>query len=489
MTRLSSKTPTTQTIKKFQYDRSKLKPGIMHFGPGMFHRAHQAFFTDHILNEGQSEWAIEGVELRDHDYAQKLNEQDGLYTLIVRGSDHDTFQIIGSILHVLYAEHDAQKILDKMTDPDIKIFSLTVTEKGYCLSTATGRLDINHPDIQHDLKNPHNPKTVIGYLVEGLSRRREKTKAAITVLSCDNLSENGTKLKNVVLDFAAERDPELKNWIESNVPFPCTMVDRITPKATDKTVKDASTAIGADDLCAVETEPFAQWVIEDNFANGRPDWDKAPQVLFVKDVLPYEDMKLRMLNGSHSLLAYLGFSAGLKYVQDVMKNENFAKLVKTHMMAASRTLAPVPGIKLEDYADQLCERFENKSIFHETYQIAMDGTQKLPQRIFTPAVIALKAGEDAKTYAVAVAAWMYYVAKGGQKDAPYAIRDPREDELKECVQNIPFAANEICKNLMALPHFVPAELLQNKTWLAVVEDYLDTMIKQGAMNFINQIKL
>uniref|UniRef100_UPI0028B06FC7 mannitol dehydrogenase family protein n=1 Tax=Rhizobium sp. TaxID=391 RepID=UPI0028B06FC7 len=354
------------------------------------------------------------------------------------------------------------------------------TEKAYGFDAAIGGLDLKHADIAADLANRHAPRGVIGYLVEGLARRRAKGVAPFTPLSCDNLPSNGAVLKRLVIDFAGRVDPELKAWIESNVPFPSTMVDRITPASTEATYRDAETLIGRVDLVAIETEPFTQWVIEDRFANGRPQWEKAG-ALMVEDVSAYEKMKLRMLNGAHSLLAYLGYIGGYEFIRDVMDDTGLAALARRHMNAAAATLDPVPGIDLEAYADELTARFANKAIAHRTYQIAMDGTQKLPQRLLEPATEALADGSKAETYAIAVAAWMRYALGIDRNGKAYELRDPRATEIAALLADIPRNGGAVAAALFTLPGLFPAALTEDLAWTEDVANKLDILIQDNKL--------
>ena len=309
---------------------------------------------------------------------------------------------------------------------------------------------------------------------------RAKGVAPFTPLSCDNLPSNGAVLKRLVLDFAGRIDPELRAWIETNVPFPSTMVDRITPASTDATYADAERLTGRQDLAAIETEPFTQWVIEDHFANGRPDWDKAG-VLMVDEVSAYEKMKLRMLNGAHSLLAYLGYIGGYEYIRDVMDDEGLAALARRQMNAAAKTLDPVPGINLEHYADELIARFANKAIAHRTYQIAMDGTQKLPQRLLEPATEALARGSQAETYAIAVAAWMRYALGTDRNGKAYELRDPRADEIATLLADVPRNGGAVSAALFTLPGLFPKALTDNAVWTEDVANKLDILIQDNKL--------
>ncbi|WP_413710631.1 mannitol dehydrogenase family protein [Rhizobium sp. Rhizsp82] len=468
------------TAKLPAYDRSKLKAGILHLGPGAFFRAHFAPFTDAALAATGGDWGIEVASLRTPDVADNLTAQNGLYTVLIRDTSGTTAEVIGPILKAHVAPRDPALLLSRLEDPAIRIVSLTVTEKAYGLDVRTGGLDLTHPDVAADLANRHAPRGVVGYLVEGLARRRAKGVAPFTPLSCDNLPSNGAVLKRLVIDFAGRVDPELRAWIETNVPFPSTMVDRITPASTDATYADAERLTGRQDLAAIETEPFTQWVIEDHFANGRPDWDKAG-VLMVDEVSAYEKMKLRMLNGAHSLLAYLGYIGGYEYIRDVMDDEGLAALARRQMNAAAKTLDPVPGINLEHYADELIARFANKAIAHRTYQIAMDGTQKLPQRLLEPATEALARGSQAETYAIAVAAWMRYALGTDRNGKAYELRDPRAEEIATLLVDVPRNGGAVSAALFTLPGLFPKALTDNVVWTEDVANKLDILIQDNKL--------
>ncbi|MGR9499406.1 mannitol dehydrogenase family protein [Rhizobium leguminosarum] len=478
--RLQTLSGLAPTAKLPAYDRNQLKSGILHLGPGAFFRAHFAPFTDAALAASGGDWGIEVASLRTADVADHLNEQNGLYTMLIRDTSGTTAQMIGPILRAHVATRDPAGLLDRLEDPAIRIVSLTVTEKAYGMDTATGGLDFNHADVAADLANRHAPRGVIGYLVEGLSRRRAKGIAPFTPLSCDNLPSNGAVLKRLVLDFAERVDPSLRQWIEANVPFPSTMVDRITPASTEATYQDAERLTGRQDLAAIETEPFTQWVIEDHFANGRPAWEKAG-ALMVTDVSAYEKMKLRMLNGAHSLLAYLGYIGGYEFIRDVMDDAGLAALAYRHMHAAARTLDAVPGIDLDDYASELIARFANKAIAHRTYQIAMDGTQKLPQRLLEPATEALAHGDKAETYAIAVAAWMRYAIGEHGNGERYELRDPRAGEIAALIADVPRTGLAISAALFTLPGLFPATLTGHRAWTQDVSDKLEILIQDDRL--------
>jgi fructuronate reductase len=459
------------------YDRS-VPAGIVHLGTGAFHRAHQAVYTDDALAKSGGAWMTTGVSLRSPDVANQLNPQDGLYTLLMRGPAGVEARVIGSIRNVLVAPEEAEKVLRALTAPQTKIVSLTITEKGYGLDPKTGGLDRMHPAIAADLANPRNPQGAVGFIVEALRRRDEAGLPGFTVLSCDNLPSNGKVIARLVTEFAVEAAPEVAAFIEANVSFASTMVDRITPASTEKTFADVRMLTGHDDPGAIETEPFSQWIVEDDFVAGRPDWE-AGGVIFVSDVAPYEKMKLRMLNGAHSMLAYSGFLAGHRYVRDVMGDPALAALVARHMKAAAATLDPAPGVDLGRYATDLQERFGNPAIAHETYQIAMDGTQKLPQRLLEPATVALERGQGIDAFAFAVAAWMRYALGRREDGEVYALRDPREKEIAAILERADKDGDAAADALLALPGLFPAALVGNRIWTDAMKRRLALIMDTG----------
>ena len=459
MDRLSASTTLPGAVTRPAFDPKTLKPGILHIGLGAFHRAHQAVYNDLALAKEPGDWGIVGVSLRSLDIVRDLRAQDNLYSVVTRSGAGESVQVVGSIVGGISAVEDRDELLALLVDPSIRIVTITVTEKAYGLDPPTGGLDRNHPSVAADLANPSEPVGVIGYLVEGLARRHALGMEPFTVLCCDNLPTNGRIVRRLVIEMAGARDPALANWISGHGAFPSSMVDRIVPAATDEGRARAAALLGAEDALSLETEPFMQWVIEDHFVSGRPAWDKAG-ALFVDDVEPYEKMKLRLLNGAHSMIAYLGQAKGLEYVRDVMAVPEYRELARRHMQSARRTLDPVPGIDLDNYIDQLIERFENPTIAHRTKQIAMDGSQKLPQRIFAGTVEALEKGEEADTAALATALWIAYAKRTPDID------DPRRDELRAAASEP--AGDDASAPFFALPGLFPQPLIDNREWRDLV---------------------
>lgn len=466
------------------YDPQSHGRGIVHLGIGAFHRAHQAVMTDSALAAQGGDWRITGISLRSTEVARAMNPQHGLYTLIERGAAGSSARVIAAIQDVIAA--DPAAALAAMVDPKVRIVTLTVTEKGYGIDRTTRDADPRHPAVAADLADPRHPSGALGLLTEALRLRRDAGVSPFTVLCCDNLPENGALLRAGVTGFARLVDPALADWIAAHVAFPASMVDRITPAATPESLAEAQRQIGCIDLAAVETEPFLQWVIEDHFPTGRPAWEAAG-ALFVADVAPYERMKLTMLNGSHSMLAYAGFLSGRKYVRDVMADPALAALVARHHDAAAQVLPPLPGIDLAAYAKALQNRFRNPAIAHETFQIAMDGTEKLPQRIFQPAVMALDQGRDLRPFAFATAAWMRYALGETDGGQPYALRDPREAEIRAALSPARReGATAVSQALLDLPRFLPEPLRIAPAWRQMIGEILSVMISEGMAEAIRR---
>jgi fructuronate reductase len=474
--RLTTPDDLPPAVTRPDYKPSAHGVGIVHLGLGAFHKAHQAAYTDTALARSGGDWRITGVSLRSPEPAAQLAPQNGLFTLIERSATGSTARVIGSIANAFCLGPDRAAVLAALTAPTTRIVSITVTEKGYGIDRNTGGVDTAHPAIAQDLATPDAPVGVAGLLVWALNARHAAGVPPFTVLCCDNLPDNGTMLRGLLIDFARRAAPEITNHIATDVAFPSTMVDRITPAATDATLAAAEQMTGHQDAAAIETEAFSQWVIEDHFPTGRPDWESAG-AMFVTDVKPYEEMKLRMLNGAHSMLAYAGFLAGCTHVSDVMENPVLNALVRRHLTAAAATLPQLEGVDFADYADALIARFSNPHLHHQTYQIAMDGTEKLPQRILAPAADALAAGQPLDPFAFAVAAWMRYTLGTTDAGDSYALRDPREDELAKLTRNQ--TSEAIVTNLASLPGLFPQALAQNKAFTQMITARLSIMMQHS----------
>jgi fructuronate reductase len=415
------------TVLKPSYDRAQITPGIVHLGVGAFHRAHQAAYVDDCLGNGETGWSIVGASLRSSDTRDALEPQDGLYTLAVRSGETESLRVVGAILSLLVAPENPAALLDAMADPRTRIVTLTVTEKAY-LRNAAGDLDASHPDIVADLADPGAPRTAHGFLLEALVRRRAAGTPPFTVLCCDNLPANGATLCRLLIQFAELRDAELARFVRDEVAFPSSMVDRIVPATTDADRARVAAELGVADAWPVMTEPFCQWVVEDNFPAGRPAWERFG-VTMVRDVTPFEDMKLRLLNGSHSSIAYLGLLSGHETVATAFADPAIRKFVDGLWAEAIPTLPEGGGLDPQAYTAKLADRFANTALAHRTAQIANDGSQKLPQRIVASALERVAAGAPSGHLMLAVAAWIAAAEARGEMLPTGHFTDPLDEGL------------------------------------------------------------
>ncbi|CAH2603302.1 D-mannonate oxidoreductase [Rhodovastum atsumiense] len=449
------------------YDRAAISPGIVHIGPGAFCRAHLAVYTEDVLARGARDWGIVGVDPLSPAVREALQPQDHLYTLLVREPEGDRPRVVGSLCGVLGPD-EREAALQRMADPRTRIVTLTVTEKGYCQDAATGALDEAHPAIRADLAGDALPRSVPGLLAEAIRRRRAAQVAPFTVLVCDNLSQNGAKVRRIVSRFATLRDPDLGKFVADSIAFPCTMVDRITPATKDEDRAQVTAAYGYVDAWPVVTEPFRQWVIEDNFPGGRPAWDEVGAIM-ARDVHPFEVMKLRCLNGAHSALAYIGVVAGLETVADGMDDADLSAFVRRLWRDdLVPTVPPVPGTDIVSYTGELEQRFRNPAIRHRTIQIAMDGSQKLPPRLLDPALERLRAGADASCIAFVVAAWIRFLAGCNDAVEGYAVSDPMADRLLQVREACNGDTVALVDALFAIPEIFGPDIAAHAGFKAAV---------------------
>jgi fructuronate reductase len=448
-------------VARPRYERCALGGGIVHLGIGAFMRAHLAIATEAALHaDGDLRWGIVGVSLRQADTRDALAPQAGLYTLAVRdaredGTPRQRLQVVGAVREVLVAPEAPRAVLERIAHADARIVSLTVTEKGYCHDPASGALRLDHPDIAHDLARPAAPRSAIGFIVRGLALRRARGLGPLTLLSLDNLPANGRLLHGAVLAFAREIEPALADWIDAGCSFPCSMVDRIVPRTTDADRAAVAAALGMDDAWPVLAEPFSDWAVEDRFAAGRPAWD-AGGARFVDEAAPWERLKLRMVNGAHSSIAYLGAMAGWRTVDEAMAQ---APLVR-HIEALLRdevepTLGALPGFDGAAYRERLLRRFANPALAHRTQQIAMDGSQKLPQRLLGTLRDRLAAGAPIPRLALGVAAWLHYLRGTDERGERHPIDDPLAAELAALVREADAAGEDDTERARRYARFAP----------------------------------
>jgi len=409
------------------YDRDLVTPGVVHVGVGGFHRAHQAMYHDRMLADGADlGWGICGVGVLPADRAmqQALDAQDGLYTLVLKHGD-GTYEprVIGSVVEYLFAPDDPEAVIEKMAAEPTRIVSLTVTEGGYNVSDVTGEFDAANPGVLADLAPGAAPRTTFGLITEALRRRRERDLAPFTVVSCDNLPGNGELSKRVFTAFARLRDPELADWISGAVRFPNSMVDRITPATTDADRAEIAARFGIADRWPVVCEPFVQWVLEDDFAAGRPPYEDAG-VQLVGQVEPYELMKLRLLNGSHQALCYFAYLAGYRLVHEAAQDRLFQGFLRGYMdHEASPTLPPVPGVDLTGYKRTLLERFANPQIRDTIARLCAQSSDRIPKFLLPVIRQQLATGGEIKRSAAVVASWARYAEGTDEHGDPIDIVD------------------------------------------------------------------
>lgn len=427
------------TLDKPTYDRSAVKAGIVHIGVGGFHRAHQAMYTNELLKTpGNENWGICGIGLLEANrkLSEILQNQDYLYTLLVRHADGKIdSKIIGSMVDFIFAPDNKQAVIDKLVSDETRIVSLTVTEGGYNQDSETGELDLNHPDIQHDIHHPEDPKTFYGYVTAALKVRKAQGKKAFTLQSCDNIQHNGNVAKNLLMTFIQQSDAELANWVNDNVAFPNAMVDRITPVTTPADISAVQDLLGYQDEWPITCESFSQWVIEDNFSHGRPDWDLVT-AQFVQDVTPYETMKIRLLNAGHSVLGLLGSVHGYQTIDETVSDPLFAQYLRAFMdQEVTPVLAPVEGINLDEYKDALLARFANPNIKDALSRICSETSAKLPKFLLSTINENLADGRTAKLATLVVAAWCYYSDKQTSENGDALnVIDAMQDRLHEAAK-------------------------------------------------------
>ena len=477
MTELNSSALGSLPVPGPEYDRSRVRTAIVHFGVGGFHRAHEAMYLDRLMAAGTTaggaggvspeadsalDWGICGVGVMPFDLKMRdvLQAQDGLYTLVEKDPGGGwTPRVVGSITEYLYAPDDPEAVVEKMADPGTRIVSLTVTEGGYNVHPVTGEFDAGNPAIQSDLAGDAPPATAFGLITEALVRRRERGVEPFTVMSCDNIQGNGHVAAKMFTAYARLRDPELGEWVGRNVAFPNSMVDRITPVTTDEDREQVAERYGVTDGWPVVCEPFTQWVLEDHFTLGRPALEQVG-VQVVADVEPYELMKLRLLNASHQALCYFGYLAGFRLVHDVTQDGLFADFLLAYMeREATPTLAPVPGVDLSAYQHQLIERFSNAAVRDTVARLCAESSDRIPKWLLPVIRENLAAGRDVRYAAAVVASWARYAEGVDEQGEPIEVVDRLAEQLTAIARTqsdepLAFVANrELFGDLVDEPGF------------------------------------
>jgi mannitol 2-dehydrogenase len=455
-----------EAVPRPAYDRSRVTTGVVHFGVGGFHRAHQAMYHDRLMNEGKAlDWGICGVGVMpaDRRMQEALDAQNGLYTLVVKHAD-GTYEprVIGAITEYLFAPDDPDAVIEKLAGEATRIVSLTVTEGGYSIDHVTGEFDPSG-DVSHDLEPGATPRTTFGFVTEGLRRRRERGLAPFTIMSCDNLQGNGDLSRRAFTAFARLRDPELGAWVERDVRFPNSMVDRITPVTTDDDRVEVRERFGVDDRWPVVCEPFTQWVLEDAFSLGRPPYEVAG-VQVVEDVEPYEQMKLRLLNASHQALCYFAYLSGYRLVHEAAQDPLFRAFLRGYMDdEATPTLAPVPGVDLDEYKQTLIERFSNPEVRDTIARLCAESSDRIPKWLLPVVRAQLESGGPIAYSAAVVASWARYAEGVDEQGEPIEVVDRLHDSLtaiarrqREGEPDAFIANRELFGDLADEPRFVEA---------------------------------
>lgn len=466
MTRLSTSVLASgnHTQELPVYDRSAFA-GVVHLGLGAFHRAHQAVYFDRLMRQGEAGWMIRGASLRSSTAADQLMPQNSLFTLAVRDGAETTYETIGSIKDVVIATQDPRSLVTALASPEVQLVTLTVTEKGYCVDPTTGELKSNDPGIVADVEDLSRPQTAPGYIVAGLAARRAAGLGPFTVLSCDNLPENGIRTRQAVVGLAELIDPKLAQWITQNVAFPSSMVDRIVPATTDEDRDRIESVLGYRDEAAVKSEPFSQWVVEDWFCAKRPSLDNVG-VTFTKAVEPWEKTKLRLLNGAHSALAYLGSLAGYEYVHTAIAAPGFINFINGLWDESSATLDTIQGFDVGDYRRDLLNRFGNSALAHRTRQIAMDGSLKLPQRLIAPIAERQKLGLSSPALTLAVAGWFRWQEGVDDAGERHDINDPIAALTAKIVDENKESPDEYVAAMLGIQSVFGEDLIKNADFVS-----------------------
>jgi fructuronate reductase len=469
-------------VAKPAYDRSAITTGILHLGTGAFHRAHQAVYVDDCLARGETSWGIIGSSLRSPETRDALNPQDGLYTLAIRDSGKEELRVIGSVSGITLAPENPGALLARLTDPAIRIVTLTITEKGYAVDLGTGGLRADNADIIYDLATPKTPRSALGFLAEAIDQRRKAGTRPFTLLSCDNLPQNGRTLQRVLTEFAALRDKDLAAFITSEITCPSSMVDRIVPSTTDADRTSTDAALGAADAWPVLGEPFTQWVIEDRFVSGRPRLEESG-VEFAGDVEPFEHMKLRLLNGTHSTLAAVGRLSGYELVSQAIGDPLIRDLIERYWQCVIPTLA-IPADRAFAYTRKLLARYENTSLHHRTAQIASDASQKLPQRILSPIRDCLAKGLPCDPQIFAVAAWIRSCGGADDKGAPLPLNDPTFQAWTGQPNQHATSPDAVVDAFLGLATMFGEDLPRNPAFTGKLKEAYRSIATRGVLNAI-----
>ncbi len=471
------------------YDRHALTAGMAHLGVGAFHRCHQAEFTDDALEQRLDRWGVIGINIRPPRLGDTLAPQGGLYTRLLRDGDKVDARVIGALLAVVDSQDSAEPALATLASAEIDVVTMTVTEKGYCHQPATGQIDPGHPDIVHDLAHPDRPRSVPGLVLAAIERRMQSHGQPISFVSCDNIPSNGAILAAVVGALAERRGAEVVRWIAGNVAFPETMVDRIVPATAPEDIAFVAARYGYADAAVVVGEPFRQWVIEDRFARRTPPWGLSGAT-FVDDVLPFELIKMRVLNAAQTSLCYLGLLAGHEHTCDDMTDPLLTGLVRRMLTEETLpTLPPVPGIDPLAYLDQTYDRLRNTAIRHRNHQIATDGSRKIVQRILNPIRDRLDAGGSVERLTVIVAAWMTYLILASERfGRRWTVEDPFAAEAAAIADRVGADAGALTDAFLAHGEIFDPALAARRGFRDPVARHLAGLLSPDPIAYLRQLE-
>lgn len=474
-------------VFSYNYNRENIKPGILHIGVGNFHRAHQEFYTGQLLEDAdQQQWGYCGAMIlpSDERLYKALKEQKGEYTLTVCGRNgEDKAYRLGALVELIWGMEDPEGIINKIADKDIRIITLTITEGGYNMEKSTGTFMLQDEKVVHDLQNPSTPQTVFGYVAEGLRRRMNRGNGPVTILSCDNLQHNGNTAKKSFTTFFSAQDPELASWVQSNVTFPNSMVDRITPATRPEDIERLNKKNGTSDKAPVYCEDFIQWVIEDNFIAGRPAWERVGAE-FTDDVTAYENMKLSLLNASHTLLSYPSFLSGYRKVDDAMHDARIEKFVRQFMDIDITPYVPAPGnTDLDLYKQTLVERFGNRSVSDQIARLCFDGISKFPVYVMPNLGKMIKDGADLTRVSYLIAAYRHYLKyRTDDNGATFEVAEPWITSGDWQV-----IESDDAMDFLALSAFASVNLSESETFCTLYKQFVEAIKADGAMKTLESI--
>ncbi|CAM9101405.1 unnamed protein product [Ectocarpus fasciculatus] len=468
--------------------RAAVKTGIVHIGIGRFHRAHEALYVHELLLQGELNYGICGVCILpfDEQIYSALKKQDGKYHLIEKGNERETVKSVESIVDLIFGYEDPVAAFEKLAHIDVKIVTFTVTEAGYFYDCATKELNFEHAAVVHDLAHPESPRTLYGYLLRGLALRRECGLPPFTVQSCDNVQGNGDLVKHLLLQFCARADAEMVSWIESNVTFPNSMVDRITPGGSAEELRYVNETLRLADAVPVTCEPYRQWVIEDKYCNGRPDWP-AVGVQLTTSVKPYEKIKVRLLNAGHSALGYTGYLLGHSTVDEACNDPLLAKYLKSFFEEVSVTLDPVPGMDIVEYQHTLINRFSNESIKDQIWRICKDGSSKIPGFIMPTVRELISSGQSLQSITFLLASYVHFLQRclaDNLNDVSVAIDDPERNRLAEAVA---FAAGDVKKFASKCSFIFAEQELDNGLFMESLQSHFDDISANGVRGVLEKM--